>query len=317
MTKFFRAIKIAFQYMYRNFGLSFASVVVMTLSFFIVSIVGISFYGSYELVKYVDSKPALVIFLRGDLTEEQGKEFADIVNSTKLARDFSVKDIQYTADDFARNYPDPELQQSIANDDTKQFFPIVTFVYGDTQSDLEQLIKVLEKNENFMTNLVDTKNIDKVGWYSFDLNQAVVIKDANRLITVAGGIVTIFLFVISAILIFITIKLTINYHKRELEIMDLVGADGWFIRLPFVFGGIIYGVVGAILSTAIIFLFKNLVLQTSQSLIPRLSQFFGEVHWPDFNNPMLIIELFFVTMAFGAIVGALSSFFAILRYVKK
>ena len=99
--------------------------------------------------------------------------------------------------------------------------------------------------------------------------------------------------------------------------MDLVGADGWFIRLPFVFGGVIYGVVGAILSTTTIFLFKNLVLQTSQSLIPRLSLFFGEVHWPDFNNVGLVVELYLATMLVGAIVGAVSSFFAILRYVKK
>jgi len=316
MTKFYRAIKIAFQYMYRNFGLSFASVVVMTLSFFIVSVVGIAFFGTSRLVQYVDSKPALIVFLRGDLSENQANQFTDIIKSTGLARDFSVKDIKYTEQDFGNRYPDPDLQTAISSEDSKGFLPVVAFVYGDSQENLKQLITVLERDETFMQTLVDRKNIDRVGWYSFDQDQASFIRDSNRIISVAGVIITVFLFVISSILIFITIKLTINYHKRELEIMDLVGADGWFIRLPFVVGGIVYGVLGAFLSTTFIFLFKNLIVQSSQNLVPRLTQFFGEVPWPNLDSNM-IIDLYLITIGFGALVGALSSFFAIIRYVKK
>lgn len=316
MTKFYRAIKIALQYMYRNFGLSFASIIVMTLSFFIVSIVGLAFYGSYELAKYVDSKPGLVIFLRGDLTSEQAKDFETIVNSTGLTREVSVKDIEFSRQDFAERYSDPELQESLSDQDAKTFLPVVTFVYSDSQEKLKSLISTLEKNENFMKNIVDTKNLDRASWYSFDQEQANVIRDANKLITVAGGVITAFLFIISSILIFITVKLTINYHKREIEIMDLVGADGWFIRLPFILDGIIYGVLGAVLSTSFIFLFQNLILQSSQSFIPRLNSFFGEVPWPAIDI-RLVIDLYLLTMIIGAIVGAISSFVAIIKYVKK
>ena len=316
MIKFFRAIKVAFQYMYRNFGLSFASIVVMTLSFFIVSIVGIAFYGSTLLVQYVDSKPALIVFLRGDLDEEKAQKFSNLVNSSGLAREHSIKDIQYTKDDFATKYPDPELQEALANEDAKSYIPVLTFIYGDSQQNLEDLIQYLETNDEFMKEIVDTTNMDRVGWYSFDQNQASVIKDTNRLISVSGAIVSVFLFVISSILIYITVKLTINYHKREIEIMDLVGADGWFIRLPFVVDGVIYGVLGAFLSTTIILVFWNMILQSSQNLVPRLIEFFGEVPWPIFDA-RLIVELFAVTICIGSLVGASSSFFAILKYVKK
>lgn len=315
MIKFYRAIKIAFQYMYRNFGLSFASVVVMTLSFFIVSIVGIAFYGTSQLIRYVDSKPALIIFLRGDLNEEQADEFVRIVNSTGLVRDLSLKDIKYTKQDFENRYPDPDLQEALSSEDLKSFLPIVTFIYSDSQENLRKLITVLENNENFMQNIVDRKNIDRVGWYSFDQDQASFIRESNRIISLAGGTITVFLFLISSILIFITIKLAINYHKRELEIMSLVGADGWFIRLPFIVAGMVYGVLGAFFSTSIIFLFKNFVMQSSQNLVPRLSQFFGEVPWPSLDLE-LIIYLYLFTTFTGALVGALSSFFAILKYVK-
>lgn len=316
MTKFYRAIKIAFQYMFRNFGLSFASVIVMTLSFFIVSVVGITFFGSYRLVQYVDSKPALVIFLRGDLTDDQAQKFTQLVNQTGLARSIDIKDTKYSEEDFLARYPDPELREKILSQGDSNLFPRNAFVYGDTQENLREIIPILEKNEDFMANMIDKTNADKFGWYHFDTDLATVIRDANKLISVAGGIITLFLFVISSILIFITVKLTINYHKRELEIMDLVGADGWFIRLPFVIGGIIYGVLGAVISTTIIFIFRSLIVQSSQSLIPRLTQFFGDIPWPNLDT-YLIIDLYLITILVGAIVGASSSFFAIIRYVKK
>jgi cell division transport system permease protein len=167
-----------------------------------------------------------------------------------------------------------------------------------------------------MDTIVDKRNIDKVGWYKFNGDQAEVIRDANKLLRSSGIAITLFLFVISSVLIYITIKLTITHHKRELEIMDLVGAEGWFIRLPFVIDGIIYGMLGGLLSTLIIFLFRNLIMQKSQGIIPRLSVFFSEIQWPDIDA-VLMLKMILITCTFGAVVGAISSFLAIIRYVKK
>jgi cell division transport system permease protein len=302
--------------MYRNFGLSFASVVVMTLSFFIVSIVGIVFFGSYKLVQHVDSKPALVAYLKPSLTDEEKQKFKEIVDSTGLVRSYNIEDSNYAKSDYFKKKPDPTLEAQISTQDPKKFFPSPVFIYSDSQESLSKIIEILENNEYFMNNLVDKTNLDRAPWYDFDANQASVIRDANKLITIAGAVITVFLFVISSVLIFITIKLTINYHRKEIEIMDLVGSDGWFIRLPFVVGGVVYGVLGALISTSIIFLFRSLVLQSSQSFVPRITNFFGEVPWPDLNTA-LIIDLYLATILVGALVGAISSFLAIVRYVKK
>lgn len=316
MTKFYRAIKIAFQYMFRNAGLSFASIVVMTLSFFIVSVVGITFYASTELVKHIDSKPGLVIFLKGTLSPEEQKEFEKIVIESNLVREIHIGNIQESKESFDKTYSDPELQESLKNQDYSEFLPVTVFVYSDSQENLAQLIVKLENNEYFIKNLIDTLNADRLSWYSFNQDQANFIRDANKVITAAGGVITIFLFVISSILIFITIKLTINYHKRELEIMDLVGSDGWFIRLPFIIDGMIYGILGAFFSTSIIFLFREMILSTSENFISTITKFFQEVPWPVIDA-MLMLDLYFVTMVIGALVGGISSFLAILKYVKK
>ena len=46
-----------------------------------------------------------------------------------------------------------------------------------------------------------------------------------------------------------TIKITIYARSTEIEIMKLVGATNWFIRLPFLLEGLFLGVLGSIIPT--------------------------------------------------------------------
>lgn len=316
MIKFLRACKTSLQYVFRNFGLSFASIVVMTLSFFIVSIVGLAFYGSLKVVEHLDSKPSLKVYLRGSLNDEEKQEAQEIIETTDTVREVSVKDLKFSEDQYYQNYPDLSIEGTISDEDKAEAFPLVTFVYADTQEDLKQVIEDLEGNERFMKDFIDQKNIDLIGWYSFDNELADAIRDTNTILQRMGLIITALLFVISSILIFITIKLTIQYHAKELEIMELVGADWWFIRLPFVLDGIIYGLIGGFLSTGIIFMFKNYVTTSSQELVPTLKTYFAEVPWPTLDT-QLVTQIFIYTAIAGGVVGFLSSLFAIIRYMKK
>jgi cell division transport system permease protein len=313
MIKFFRAVKTAFQYIFRNFGLSFASITVMTLSFFIVSVVGLAFYGSIKLVKYIDSKPALILFLRGDLEDQKKKDLEDFVYKTNYVTSFKINSLEFSQEDFTKKFP--ELSNG-SNNENKNVFPLIAFAYGNSQDNLSSLIKSLEGNVDFIDTMIDKKNVDKTGWYVFNKDQAEIIKDASNLLRTSGIAITLFLFIISSVLIFITIKLTIYYHRKELEIMDLVGAEGWFIRMPFVIDGMIYGIVGALASTGIIFGFKSYIIRQSQQFVPRLNVFFSEISWPTVS-PTLILQVVGVTCAIGAFVGAVSSFLAIVRYVKR
>ncbi len=83
-------------------------------------------------------------------------------------------------------------------------------------------------------------------------------KDADRLLrnaavveAVIGGLILV--LAISAVaLIANTIRLSIFARRREVEVMKLVGASNWFVRLPFVLEGMLCGLAGAILSIALL-----------------------------------------------------------------
>jgi cell division transport system permease protein len=77
------------------------------------------------------------------------------------------------------------------------------------------------------------------------------------------GFVKVFLIVISAVLVLAslllvgnTIRLSIYARRREVEVMQLVGATNWFIRWPFMVEGLVCGFVGALAAIALLFMGK-------------------------------------------------------------
>lgn len=68
-----------------------------------------------------------------------------------------------------------------------------------------------------------------------------------RTVTIGMSLV---LLVVAVILIWNTIRTAIFARRREIEVMKLVGATDWFIRVPFVLEGLFQGLVGAVVSCA-------------------------------------------------------------------
>ncbi|MCL6582808.1 MAG: ABC transporter permease [bacterium] len=68
---------------------------------------------------------------------------------------------------------------------------------------------------------------------------------AGRLILLLLGVI---LTIISLVIIATTIHLTVDRRRDEISIMRLVGASEWYIRLPFIFEGMLEGLLGGLLA---------------------------------------------------------------------
>ena len=66
--------------------------------------------------------------------------------------------------------------------------------------------------------------------------------------------------VASLLLVGNTIRLSIYARRREVEVMQLVGATNWFIRWPFVVEGLVCGLIGGAIAVAVLFLGKETVV---------------------------------------------------------
>ena len=76
----------------------------------------------------------------------------------------------------------------------------------------------------------------------------------NQGLTVFAG----FLLLASALLILNTIRTAMFARRREIEVMKLVGATNWFIRVPFMLEGLVQGLLGGVLAVGFVFLAREL-----------------------------------------------------------
>lgn len=120
----------------------------------------------------------------------------------------------------------------------------------------------------------------------------------------------ILLMAASIVLIFIAIQTAVFSRRREIEVMRLVGATNWFIRIPFIIEGLIQGLVGgivAVTATWIIGLaWKSTGAEMNQDSL--LSKFV----WTDGQQTGTFLFL----LGVGAVVGAVGAFVSTLWYLR-
>ena len=120
---------------------------------------------------------------------------------------------------------------------------------------------------------------------------------------------SIFLTWFALITIANTIRLAILNRQRQIKIMQLVGATSWFIRLPFLIEGFIYGIIGAGLALGIIAIGYNFLLQyiTRQFIFTPLTV--------DFN--MMMGNLAIMVFILGALIGVIASLIAVDKHLSE
>jgi cell division transport system permease protein len=115
------------------------------------------------------------------------------------------------------------------------------------------------------------------------------------------------LFLASALLIFNTIRMAIFARRREIEVMKLVGATNWFIRVPFMVEGLAQGVVGAAASFALIYFLSD---PLSTWIVDNFDQFAGFIlHRGE------VMTTGVITVAVGSAIGAGSAGVAVTRFL--
>lgn len=74
----------------------------------------------------------------------------------------------------------------------------------------------------------------------------------TRGIKLSGLIVVIVLAIAALLVVSVTVRLTIYARRREIRIMQLVGATNWFIRVPFLLEGLFQGAVGGLVAIVLL-----------------------------------------------------------------
>lgn len=149
--------------------------------------------------------------------------------------------------------------------------------------------------------------IEKV---SYAQNQDVISRLAKIVKYIEGGtiMIIIFLALIAGLIVFNTIRLSIYSNRDEIGVMRVVGASNSLVRGPYMVDGMLCGAIAALVSIV-------LAAPAIYFVSPYLNVFI-----PDLNIVQYfyghILQLFFYEFFFGVVIGGLSSFVAVRKYLK-
>jgi len=148
--------------------------------------------------------------------------------------------------------------------------------------------------------------IDKV---NFSQNKTAIDRLTNIIETSRRlGIGVALMFGLASVLIaFNTIRLAIYTARDEISVMNLVGASRSYVSGPFMIAGVLYGVISGLIVLALLY-------PITLYLGPSSERFFGAFNV--FGYYIASFPLFFlIVMGSGILLGALSSFLAVRRYL--
>lgn len=119
-------------------------------------------------------------------------------------------------------------------------------------------------------------------------------KKLQTITTVYNTVTVLVLIAVSLLTIIIincTIQLVIQSRKEEIEIMRLMGVSNWYIKIPLILQGAIYGFLGAIISL--------IPLNTVQNALVKLNDFLN-VPTSDFALQIVVFCIFVIAIFFSA-----------------
>lgn len=123
-----------------------------------------------------------------------------------------------------------------------------------------------------------------------------------------GIAIAVFLFAASILIAFNTIRLAIYTSRDEIGVMNLVGAAHWYVRGPFMIAGVLYGLISGTIVLIVLY-------PMTAWLGPPSERFFGTFNVFDYYTSSFAY-LFLVIMGTGVLLGAISSYLAVRRYLR-
>lgn len=300
-----RIIKAGFVGFVRNGFVSLATVLVMTVTLSVItSIIFMNAMLGSSLSQIKDKVDINVYFVTSAVEE-------DILSIKREVEALpEVREVEYISPEIAlerfvsRHENDQLTLQALDELDDNPLGASLSIRAKET-SQYESIANFLQDDGNTLSS-EGTAIIDSINYFQ----NKVAIERLSKIIDSAekfGLTIMIVLIFASIIIIFNTIRLAIYTSKEEIAVMQLVGASNSYIRGPFMFAGVMYGVIAGLIT---LFIFYPVTLW----LGPATESFFGDInifsyYLANFGS------LFLIIIGSGVVLGAVSSYLAVRKYL--
>ncbi len=294
MNSFRYYITQAFKGFFRNGLTSMTSVFIIMCCLLIFGLFSALTLNINHITSQIEQRCEIQVFMDKSTTPEQladaQKQILQLSN-IRSATIFSKEDtLNYMREIFADNAAALDGYEG-ENNPYRDSFKITLKDLSMSEETIKQLGEIdnvaeVSNNREVLTTILNTSN---------------TLKNASLA-------VMLLLCFISIFIIANTIKIAVFSRRKEIAVMKFVGATNWFIRWPFIFEGIITGIIGALLSFALIS-WGYIVLYSKASTV-SLDVF----SLLPYSAIWFVLLICFISI--GTLIGAVGSGFSIRKHLK-
>ena len=283
----------------RNKMFSLASIATMSACIFVFGLFFAIVMNFQYIVHKAEEGVAITVFFEEDATEEQ---IADI-KTELLARDDVSKVNYISADDAWESFKDDYFGEDAqeAAEGFKNDNPLATSdSYEVFMDDVASQKEVVE----FAKSLPGVRKVNKSDLVANTLNSI------NRLIFWVSAAIIAILLAVSVFLISNTVTMGITVRREEIAIMKYIGAKDSFVRAPFIFEGVLIGLVGAAIPLAMLYFLYDKAINYVLMKFELLKNILDFLPVAQVYKTLLPVGL-----ALGIGIGFMGSFFTIRKHL--
>jgi cell division transport system permease protein len=294
-------VAIRVEYLIRETGTNLWRNVWLTIAAVLTVFVCLALFGSSILVgKGTDSLTTqwkggieFIIFMKPTASSDEDAAIRKVLDqSDSEIKSYKYLDQAAAYDEFKRLFSDKqELIDSISPNVLPPSYRVVP-VDADADA-VAQLGKQFEGKPG----------VYEVRYASETLRNLESLTNILRIGLLIGALV---LLAVAVLLILNTTFTAMMSRRREIEVMKLVGATNWFIRIPYMLEGLVHGFVGAVGASGVLFALNRWLFPKVQRI--NLFEYFRVTSGEVWSTSVLLLVI-------GCAVGVIGSTFAVWRYL--
>ena len=290
----------------RNLSLAIAAIAIMVVTLTIVLFSVIVNYTFSHTISQITGKIDISVYLKNSVTPTQTQTLvAELKHLPDVASLQYLSKSQALAQYEAANKSNQQLLQAVSETTTNPIPATIVIKPYD--------LNKIETIKDFLSKPAIAVQQTDPPSYSGQEKQAIDrITHATDVLQQIGVIAVIVFAVVSVLIIFNTIQMAIFNRRDEIQIMRLLGAGTWYIRGPFIVESVVYGILSAVVSIAII----NGAFQASSGTLQASSLGLLDINYANNFFDSRFWTFLILQLGLGIVIGAVSSLIATRRYLK-
>ena len=277
-----------FDNVWKNRVMAFASFCVLLVSLLLVGISVLFYVNINAIIGGIEDQNEVIVYLLDGTEKARISEIGDqlrmmdnVANVTYYPREEAFIDLKAKMSDQA------EVFESLGDDNP------LPDAYRIRVTDISKMDETLKA----------TEAIADVEYVRSPDSFVELLTETRRVVTIVASAIIVALLIVSMVIISNTTRASVYSRRREISIMQSVGATKGFIRFPFFIEGMINGFMAGVFATLLTWFAYD-------SLVGLLSRFdvlstIGLGNVIPFNKIYVIVTIAYVVT--GALIGAIGS----------